>query len=89
MTRAIQVLMKFAQGCASSDQPFVSDEVKAAAAAAVQTATLLRNENPIVYIGEETVNGAVSCKYFGTLEAVRAWIKAGEGRRYRTEDLNF
>lgn len=88
MTRAIDVLMRFAKGLSTTDLD-IPDEVRAGAAAAVGMAASLRSESAIVYVGTETVDGAEVDKYFGSLEAVRGWIKQQDGRRYRTADLNF
>ena len=87
MTRVFAILMKFAKGCADASPPVVTEDLKQAAQSTVAAAVALRSENAIVYIGNEPDG---SEKYFGSKEAVTAWVKQaseGESRAYRAEDM--
>ena len=85
MTRAFDVLMRFARGCSKADDSEVPKVVREAAGHAIVEANKLRAEDGILYIADE--GGEVM--YFGSKEAVTAWVKKKEGRSYRTESLLF
>lgn len=86
MTRAIEILMKFAKDCSNADESVVSEEARQAAMTALRSARSVRSENAIVYVG---IDGGGFHKYFGTPEAARLWVEAESGRHFKTEDLLF
>ena len=86
MTRAIDILMRFAKGCSEAEGGVISEDIRRAANEAMSAARSLRSENAIVYIG---IDGGGPSKYFGTVEAARSWVKKEPGRHFKSEDLLF
>lgn len=84
MTKAIDVLMKFARTCATQDG--VPDDIAKAANKAVAMATKLRGESSVLHIVEDEDG---TTRYLGSQEALNAWVRSNPGRPFRTENLTL